>query len=144
MENQAMTQTDRDTKAGIRVTWVGSLANIGLVVLKLIIGIKSQSQALIADGIHSLSDLFGDAVTVIGLKWGRKGEDKDHPWGHGRIETFASMIVGFLLVAIAVGIAYNGVMQLYQKNISTPGQVPLLQLLCQFWSKRVYTGIRSK
>ena len=84
-------------KQGYVATVVGIVANVVLVIIKLYAGFVGRSQALLADGVHSLSDLFSDFVVLLGLKWGRKGEDRDHPFGHGRIETISSMIIGIFL-----------------------------------------------
>lgn len=107
--------------SGLRVTWIGSIVNIVLVIFKLWAGFLSGSQALIADGIHSLSDLFSDAVVMLGLKWGRKNEDEDHPYGHARIETISSMVVGILLIFVGLGITLNAIEALYEHKPSTPG-----------------------
>ena len=108
-----------EVASGLRATAVGSVVNIILVVFKLWAGVLSNSQALIADGIHSLSDLFSDFVVIMGLKWGRKHEDADHPYGHARIETISSMVVGILLVAIGFGIAYNAIQSIFNHEPST-------------------------
>lgn len=107
--------------SGLRVTWIGLVVNVALVIFKLWAGFAARSQALIADGIHSLSDLFGDVVVLFGLKWGRKHEDEDHPYGHARIETISSMIVGILLIAVGLGIAYSAGMAIYTHQASRPG-----------------------
>lgn len=109
-----------DLAAGLRVTWVGMAVNVLLIVLKLWAGTIGRSQALVADGIHSISDLFSDLVVVLGLRWGRKEADEDHHFGHARIETSASLIIGFLLLAVAVWIAVNAVTGIYQHRQSSP------------------------
>ena len=114
-------QYSSNIASGFRVTWIGSIVNIVLVIFKLWAGLLSSSQALIADGIHSLSDLFSDAVVMLGLKWGRKNEDEDHPYGHARIETISSMVVGILLILIGLGITSNAIEALYKHKPSTPG-----------------------
>ncbi|HUV31248.1 MAG TPA: cation diffusion facilitator family transporter [Acidobacteriota bacterium] len=106
--------------AGLRVTWVGMAVNVALVVFKLWVGFVSRSQALIADGMHSLSDLFSDFVVIFGLKWGRKQEDEDHPYGHARIETISSMVVGLLLILVGLGIAYRAIQSIYTHQASIP------------------------
>jgi len=105
---------------GLKVTWVGLFANLFLIALKLIGGIIGRSQALIADAVHSISDIFSDIVVLFGLKWGRKGADEEHHWGHARIETISSLIVGFLLFLVALGIAYNSIVSIYDHKISSP------------------------
>ncbi len=106
--------------SGLNATRVGVLANIVLVILKLTVGFIGRSQALIADGVHSVSDLFSDLVVYFGLKWGRKEADEDHPFGHGRIETLSSLIVGLILFMVGVGIAYNSLLAVYSHEPSTP------------------------
>ena len=88
--------------AGISVTLVGVVANAVLIAFKLAGGILGHSQALIADAAHSISDLFTDAVVLVGLKAGRKAADQDHPFGHARIETLSSAIVGLFLIGAAL------------------------------------------
>ncbi len=105
---------------GMRVTWVGMAVNLLLVVFKIWAGIVARSQALVADGVHSVSDLFSDAVVLFGLKWGRKGADADHPYGHARIETISSMLVGLILLAVSIGIAYNAILSIYRHNVAQP------------------------
>ena len=107
-------------KSGIKVTIVGAVVNIILVILKLYFGFIGRSQALIADGIHSLSDLFSDAVVLLGLNWGSKDADDNHPFGHGRIETVSALIVGLILVGVAVGIIYKSVQSLYEHEPMQP------------------------
>ncbi len=114
-------QRRKDLAAGLRVTWIGMVANILLVILKVWVGLISKSQALVADGIHSLSDLFSDVVVIFGLKLGRMEEDENHPYGHARIETAASMLVGIILFLVGLGIGYNAVLTIYHHEESHPG-----------------------
>jgi cation diffusion facilitator family transporter len=107
--------------AGLRVTWVGAVVNLLLIALKLWAGTVSRSQALVADGIHSISDLFSDAVVFLGLRWGRKEADADHHFGHARIETSASLIIGLLLMLVAVWIAASAILGIYHHRQSNPG-----------------------
>ena len=117
---------DRDLAAGLRVTWVGFGVNVALVILKLWVGIVGRSQALIADGVHSISDLFSDVVVLLGLSWGRKEADEDHPYGHARIETSASLIVGILLLAVAIWIGYKAILGLITPVHSIPGSLTII------------------
>ena len=111
---------DKDLAAGLRVTWVGLAVNVMLIGVKFWGGIVGRSQALVADAVHSISDLFGDVVVLLGLRWGRKEADEDHPYGHGRIETIAALIVGFILLLIGLGIAYESVSSIYSHRVSRP------------------------
>jgi cation diffusion facilitator family transporter len=100
-------------RVGVRVTIVGAVANALLVLLKLVGGMLGQSQALIADAVHSVSDLFTDAVVLFGLIAGRQVPDESHHFGHRRIETLASSTVALLLVGAAVYIGSNAAWGIY-------------------------------
>ena len=97
-----------------KVTWIGLLLNLFLSALKFLAGFFGKSQALIADAVHSISDFFTDAVVLIGLKMGRKAPDDEHHFGHARIETLASAIVGLALIATAFYLGIDAV-----KNITS-------------------------
>lgn len=141
----------RELSAGLRVTWVGAVVNILLTALKTLVGLSAGSQALVADGVHSLSDLFSDIIVVLGLRFGRKEADADHPYGHGRIETMAGMIVGLMLIAVAALLAYNAVSGLYEGVTRPPGVAAivvaaasiLIKEILYRYTIRVGTRIRS-
>lgn len=128
-------QRARDSADGLRVTWVGLVINLALVGLKFWGGVVGRSQALIADAVHSLSDLFSDVVVLLGLRWGRKEADDDHPYGHGRIETIASVFVGLTLFAAGIGIAYNAIDSIYAHRTSQPTTIALVMALVSIVSK---------
>lgn len=94
-------------KATRDVTLVGMVVNIFLSIAQLIGGIFTHSQALIADGIHTLSDLASDIVVLVAAKMASKDADDNHPYGHGRFETIATIILGLTLAGVALGIAIN-------------------------------------
>ena len=94
-------------RAGHRVTWTGAGVNAFLVVLKLAGGLLGNSQALVADAVHSVSDFVTDAVVLIGLSLGRRAPDESHHFGHGRIETLASALVGLSLIGVAIGLGWR-------------------------------------
>lgn len=91
-----------------KVTLVGALVNSLLACAQLIGGFFTQSQALIADGVHTLSDLASDFVVLIAAQHAHKDADDDHPYGHGRIETVATVILAMILMGVAIGIFING------------------------------------
>jgi len=95
------------------VTLIGVAVNAFLIIIKLLAGLFGHSQALIADAIHSVSDLFTDAVVLLGLKIGRKAADEGHPFGHARFETLASAIVGLALTAAAIFIGFEAARNIY-------------------------------
>lgn len=104
-----------------RITLWGVAVNFVLAVIKIIGGIIGQSQALLADGIHSLSDLASDAMVLIAVKHAGEDADEDHPYGHARYETLATVALGLLLIGVAVGIAYDAILRLQQpEELVTP------------------------
>jgi cation diffusion facilitator family transporter len=104
--------------ASLRVAVVNITANFLLTTAQVIIGILGHSQALVADGLHTLSDTLADLLVIFALKHGRKGADEEHPYGHERIETAVTMILGIVLIGVAVGIGVRASMKLL-----TPGAI---------------------
>ncbi|UCG47300.1 MAG: cation transporter [Phycisphaerales bacterium] len=88
------------------VTYIGAGTNAGLSVLKVVIGLLVSSLSLVADGLHSLSDLATDAAVLLGLRLGSKQPDRSHPYGHGRLETFSAGIVALVLIVVGGGMVY--------------------------------------
>lgn len=99
-------------QAALRSSIVNALTNSLLAILKIIFGVISHSQALIADGIHSFSDLLTDSLVYVATKMGGQDPDKEHPYGHRRIETIGAIIISLVLVAVALGIVYETLNQL--------------------------------
>ena len=116
---------ETSTTAGSKVTLVGVLVNTLLIVLKLVAGIYGSSQALIADAVHSFSDLFTDAVVLIGIKISKKPPDKTHHFGHARIETLASTIVGMALIGTALYIGIEASLTIYRHTEYHPTTLAL-------------------
>jgi cation diffusion facilitator family transporter len=98
--------------AASRCTWVSVGVNLVLSVAQIAVGIVSTSQGLIADGIHSLSDLVADFVVLFASHNSKKDADEDHPYGHLRFETAASLVLGLLLLAVGVGMVGSAVSKL--------------------------------
>jgi len=98
--------------ASLRVTLVNVTANLLLTVGQVVVGLVGHSQALVADGLHTLSDLVADFLVLFALAHGRKGADADHPYGHERIETAVTMILGGILIAVGAGIAVRATLKL--------------------------------
>jgi cation diffusion facilitator family transporter len=97
------------TAATKRSTWVSVAVNIGLTVAQVAAGIWSGSQGLIADGIHSLSDLVADVVVLLAAHHSQKPADQDHHYGHQRYENVASLVLGGLLLAVGFGMVRSAV-----------------------------------
>jgi len=114
------------TRAGRKVTLVGALVNGILILFKFLAGIFGQSQALIADAVHSVSDLFTDIVVLLGIQIGRKPPDENHPFGHARIETLASAIVGLVLIATALYLGIEAALSIYRQTEYHPTFLALI------------------
>ncbi len=108
------------SEAGQRVTWVGAIANLGLIVCKFVAGVLGNSQAMIADAVHSVSDFVTDAIVLFGVRFGRKGPDAHHHFGHARIETLASAGVGVALISVAVFLGYGATVAIYRHEEHNP------------------------
>lgn len=96
-------------KQGLRVTYVGIIANTVLVLLKFAAGILGRSTAIIADAVHSVSDFGSDMVVIAGLKLGERPADDTHHYGHGKIETLSAVILGSVLILTGLGILVSGI-----------------------------------
>ncbi len=106
-------QLDQRRRAAERVTIIGAVLDTVLGVLKILIGVIANSSALIADGIHSLSDLLTDFMVVAVLRLSHRAPDTNHPWGHGRFETVGTVALGIVLVAVGGAMAYDSITQLF-------------------------------
>jgi cation diffusion facilitator family transporter len=102
-----------------RSTMVSVWVNILLSTLQIVIGYFARSQALIADGIHSLSDLLSDFVVLFANHHSQKDPDEDHPYGHQRFETAASLFLGFILISVGIGMIWASM-----DNILNPENIP--------------------
>ncbi|QJA05816.1 cation transporter [Thermosulfurimonas marina] len=109
-----------------RITILGAGVNLALALLKILAGWWGHSQAVLADGVHSLSDLATDLLTLLGLKYGAAPPDEDHPYGHRRIETLLAVTVGVLLGATGLGLAFRALTSLHSRP---PETLPLWVLL---------------
>jgi cation diffusion facilitator family transporter len=115
---------EQRARASARSTWVSVAVNVLLASIQVGIGIFSKSQALIADGIHSLSDLVADFVVLLAGHHSQKDPDDDHPYGHQRYETAASLILGGLLLAVGVGMLWSAA-----HNLQAPESIPKVNIL---------------
>ena len=107
--------SDKQKIAGRQIKSVTNLAiatNLALFVIKMLVGLLSGSIALIADGIHSLSDMVTDFAVLLGFYLGSKEPDQEHPYGHGRIETFSTMFIAVVLVAVGGLIIWKASMEI--------------------------------
>jgi cation diffusion facilitator family transporter len=110
-ETQALQSADRQ-RAARSSTLVSVVVNIVLTVVQVITGVWAGSQALVADGLHSLSDLLSDFVVLLANRHSHKEADADHQYGHRRFETAASLALGLLLLGVSVGMLWQAVLKL--------------------------------
>ncbi len=105
-----MDRTEHTGKVSIiqRVTWIGFWVNAVLMALKLAFGFYGRSDALVADGFHSMSDFATDLIVLVMVGIAYKRADSTHPYGHGKFETFASLLIAVILFVVAAGIVWNG------------------------------------
>ena len=110
-----------------KVTLVGGLVNVLLLVFKFVAGIVGHSAAMMADAIHSLSDFVTDIIVLVFVKISCKPKDKSHDYGHGKYETLALTIIGIALMAVAIGIIVKGAMKIvawiHGETLAAPGML---------------------
>lgn len=134
-----------------RVTIIGSIGNLILVIFKFIAGIVGRSDAMIADAVHSLSDLATDIIVIFFVHISAKPQDKDHDFGHGKYETLATAVIGLILFAVGLGVLWKGAAEVWQwyngVEIESPGLLALIAALVSIAVKEIiyrYTVRRGR
>ncbi|MFC1538934.1 cation diffusion facilitator family transporter [Candidatus Latescibacterota bacterium] len=131
--------TDEMYVSGMKVTYVGMIVNALLIVVKLIGGILGTSAAMIADAVHSLSDFITDIGVLAGLRFLSKPADINHPYGHGRLETAISLLMGIIIIITGFGLFKNAAYSLFAatKGIfpHMPGYIALFSGIVSIISK---------
>lgn len=105
---------------GQRITWVSVAVNLVLTAMQVVVGWIANSQALIADAMHTLSDIVADAFVLFANRKGAEAADDDHPYGHGRFETAASLVLGLLLAGTGIGILATAASRLQDLDSAPP------------------------
>lgn len=123
MSAGALNVKDQSYAEAKRVTQVGTVWDFVLTVGKLIIGLLTNSAALVAEGFHSLADLLFDLVVLLGMKIARKAPDESHPYGHGKFEGMSALLLAVILFAVAVGIVMDATSRMQLGTLSAPGQL---------------------
>lgn len=135
------TKTAQRERELYKVTLAGSLINLTLVACKLLAGLAGHSAAMIADGIHSLSDLATDIVVLVFVRISGKPEDKKHDFGHGKYETLGTLIIGAALFLVGMGILWEGCGSIYRylsgEPLDSPGYIALCAALVSIVSKEL-------
>ena len=117
-------QAEAERKAAAsRTTWTSVVVNLVLTVVQIVVGVMAKSQSLVADGIHSLSDLVADFVVLFASHHSGKAADEGHPYGHQRFETAASLVLGGLLLAVGLGMLWSAV-----GKLESPESVPTVHV----------------
>ncbi|MBR4830371.1 MAG: cation transporter [Bacilli bacterium] len=135
-------------KTANKVSIVSIVANISLAIFKLIAGIFAHSSAMVSDAVHSASDVFSTFVVIIGIKLASKEPDKEHPYGHERLECVAAMILSIILFLTGLGIFYSALKNIITgsyNSITIPGVLALIAALVSiivkelmYWYTRYY------
>ncbi|MDY5824278.1 MAG: cation diffusion facilitator family transporter [Candidatus Coprenecus sp.] len=135
-------------KAIRKVTFIGAVVNILLTVCKIIAGIYGKSAAMMADGVHSLSDLLSDFVVLVFTKISSKKNDRDHSFGHGKFETLATAIVSIILVVVGVRLMVDAIERVFAffsgEEIARPGVIALVAAIVSIFAKEVLFRVTKK
>jgi cation diffusion facilitator family transporter len=115
-----------DKRGILFVTWIGLSVNLSLMIIKFILGIVGKSQALIADAVHTLSDLLTDFAIIFGVPFWSKPADEEHPYGHQRVESIVTIIIGAVLAVAALRIGYEAMVTLRAPDLETPRWIALI------------------
>mgnify|MGYP003503400507 CR=1 FL=1 len=123
------------------ITLWGAFVNVVLTVFKILAGVLGRSSAMIADGVHSLSDLLSDVVVLVFTRISSKGQDRDHSFGHGKFETLATLIISILLVAVGANLLSSGVRNIIGvingEILERPGYVALVAAVVSIVAKEI-------
>ena len=137
-------------QVAIKVSVTSLIANFILSIFKLFAGVVASSGAMISDAIHSASDVFSTIIVMIGIKMSVKEPDKEHPYGHERIESVAAIVLATILFITAIGIGQSGLNKIISgnfENIETPGVLALIAAIISLVVKEAmywYTKINAK
>ncbi len=128
-----------DEKAVVKkLSLVSVLGNAALSAFKLFAGVAGASGAMVSDAVHSLSDVLTTFIALLGVKLSRKAPDREHPYGHERLECVASLALGLILAATGVGIGRTGVMRIVSgdyRSLAVPGAIALIAAVVSILSK---------
>lgn len=131
-----------------RITLWGAVTNIVLTIGKIIAGVLGRSAAMVADGIHSLSDLLSDIVVLVFTHISSKGKDRDHSFGHGKFETLATLIVSIILIAVGAKLMEGGVGSIIDaangRPVPKPGWIALIAAVASIIIKEILYQATAK
>lgn len=125
------------TRQIYRATWIGIFVNLFLAIIKALGGFLSGSRALIADALHSASDIVGSVVILFAVRIANKPPDKEHPYGHGKAENIASIIVALLLIFVGVEISISSAKVFFGETPVVPGKLALIIIIISILIKEI-------
>lgn len=137
----------KNQQAIITATWIGIIANVLLTIVKAIGGFLSGSRALLADALHSASDIVGSIVVLFAVKIANKPPDEEHPYGHGKAENIASIIVALLLIVVGVEISISSIKIFFGDTPPAPSMLAIYILIGSIILKEIlfqYKNILGK
>ncbi|UCE17596.1 MAG: cation transporter [Gemmatimonadota bacterium] len=120
-----------------RVTWIGIVVNLGLAMVKFIVGFLGSSQAVIADAVHSISDISTDFAVLFGVKYWSAPPDEDHPYGHRRIEALITAVIGLALLIVAFVLGYKSLTTIRDDHIGQTAWIAILGPSLSIVSKEI-------
>ena len=146
-----MEKTTTREREILRVTWIGSIVNLLLLIFKFVAGIVGHSTAMVADAVHSLSDFVTDLIVILFVRISGKPQDEGHDYGHGKYETLATAIIGAILFAVGIGIMINSTRSIIAvcqgQVLATPGILALVAAVVSILLKELlyqYTVFKGK
>lgn len=142
ISNREISRSQSRKRAVVRVTFTGSLVNLGLVLLKFAAGIVGRSGAMIADAVHSLSDFVTDIIVMVFIGISSKPRDSDHNYGHGKYETLATAIIGLVLCFVGLRLMWDGGVKIYgffflDEELQSPGYIALAAAIVSVVAKEI-------
>jgi len=117
------------------VTKLGIVANTVLCVVKVVVGLAAGSMALVADGVHSISDTATDVVVLLGVRLGAREPDARHPYGHGRAETFSAIFIALTLVVVGSAMIYYASLEISKGKLAQPGAAVMVVAIISIGAK---------
>lgn len=143
--------TEEKIKDVRRVTYAGMVVNIAIAALKGVGGLAFSSQALLADAVHSLSDLVTDIAVILGVRYWSAPADEEHPYGHGKIEALVTLFIAFALLFVAYELAAQAIKSLVRGELAVPGASAFYLALASVvlkeglfrWTRRVARKVGS-
>ncbi len=141
MENLKIKTADKQIKS---VTNLAILVNVALFIAKITAGILIGSMALVADGIHSLSDMSTDFAVLLGLRISAKKPDQNHPYGHGRAETFSAVFIAIILISVGIALVYYATIGIAKDNTAKPHAAMLIVAAASIIIKEILYRITKK